>query len=319
MAGEKVPLAPTRDGFGKALVELGRADARIVVLSADLTDSTRAAWFKKEFPERFFSFGVAEQDMVSAAAGFSLMGKIPFVCTFGVFASGRAWDQIRVSIAYMQSNVKIVGTHGGVSVGGDGATHQALEEITLMRVLPNMTIVVPADAFEAKKATIAAAQKKGPVYLRLGRNAVPAVTEEKSVFTIGKADTLVEGSDVTIFSCGQLVYESILACEMLKAEKISARVVNMHTPKPLDIEAVRAAARETQCIVTAEEHSVFGGMGSAVAEVIAEECPVPLKRIGVRDQFGASGEPDELLAHFKLDAKSIAQAAREAIRMKGKR
>lgn len=316
MAETKVKMVPTRDGFGEALVELGRANKDVVVLSADLTESTRANWFRKEFPDRFFGVGVAEQDMMGVAAGFALTGKIPFACTFGVFASGRAWDQIRVSIAYMKLGVKIAGTHGGISVGGDGATHQALEEIALMRILPNMTVIVPCDAIEAKKATIAAASHKGPVYLRLGRSGVPVVTKEDAVFKIGKADILREGSDVSIIACGQLVSEALEACELLKGEGIKARLINLHTPKPIDRETVIKAARETGAIVTAEEHTILAGMGSAVAEVVTDEFPVPVKMVGVRDRFGVSGEPDDLFEYFGLKAKHIVMAAKEAIKLK---
>ena len=316
MTEKKTAMVPTRDGFGEGLVELGRQNKDVVVLSADLTDSTRAGWFKKEFPERFFGFGVAEQDMFGAAAGFALMGKVPFASTFGVFASGRAWDQIRISIAYMNLNVKIGGTHGGISVGGDGATHQALEEIALMRILPNMTVVVPADAMEAKKATIESAEIQGPVYIRLGRNPAPVLTTNKDFFKIGKASVLRDGVDLTIFACGQMVHEAIVACDELKKGKISARLINLHTPKPIDKEAVVKAAKETGAIVTAEEHTLFGGLGSAIAEVVAQECPVPMKMVGVRDRFGVSGEPDELFGYFGLKAENIVQAAKEALRMK---
>ena len=312
----RVKMVPTRDGFGEGLVELGRTNKDVVVLSADLTDSTRAAWFKKQFPDRFFGLGVAEQDMIGAAAGFALMGKIPFACTFGVFASGRAWDQIRISAAYMNLNVKIVGTHGGISVGPDGATHQALEEIALMRILPNMTVLVPCDAIEAKKATIEAAKTKGPVYMRLGRSGVPVITKPEDPFKIGKANMLREGKDLTIFACGQMVYEAITASEMLASEGIKAAVINMHTVKPLDREAVIKAACETGAIVTAEEHTVLGGFGSAIAEVVSQNCPVPIKMIGVQDRFGVSGEPDELFEYFGLKAKNIVKAAKEALAMK---
>jgi transketolase len=313
MSSEKPKMIPTRDGFGEGLVELGRENKGIIVLSAD---STRANWFKKQFPDRFFGLGVAEQDMLGTAAGFALEGKIPFACTFGVFASGRAWDQIRVSIAYMNLNVKIVGTHGGVSVGPDGATHQALEEIALMRILPNMTIIVPCDAVEAKKATIEAALFKGPVYLRLGRSGTPVITREEDVFRIGKADILRDGKDVSIFACGHMVWEAGLACDMLKKDKINARLINLHTPKPIDRECIIKAAEETGAIVTVEEHTIAGGFGSAISEVVIESCPVPLKFVGVRDRFGASGEPDELFEHFGLRAKNIVQAAKAAIVMK---
>ncbi|MBI5144402.1 MAG: transketolase family protein [Candidatus Omnitrophica bacterium] len=309
-------MAPTRDGFGEGLVELGRQNSNIVVLSADLTDSTRAGWFKKEFPDRFFGFGVAEQDMFGTASGFALMGKIPFACTFGVFASGRAWDQIRISIAYMKLDVKIGGTHGGVSVGGDGATHQALEEIALMRILPNMTVVVPADAIEAKKATIEAARIKGPVYIRLGRNPAPIISKSEDLFKIGKANILREGRDLSIFACGHMVYESILACDMLAKDGIKARLVNLHTPKPIDKDAVINAARDTGAIVTVEEHTVAGGFGSAIAEVAIQNCPVPVKMVGIQDRFGISGEPDELFEYFGLRAKNIVKSAKEALAMK---
>lgn len=316
MITEKLKMVPTRDGFGEGLVELGRKNKNVVVLSADLTDSTRANWFKKEFPDRFFGLGVAEQDMIGTATGFALGGKIPFACTFGVFASGRAWDQIRVSVAYMNLGVKIVGTHGGISVGPDGATHQALEEIALMRILPNMTVVVPCDAVEAKRATMESADIKGPVYIRLGRSGAPVITKETDPFKIGKANVLKDGKDVAIFACGQMVWEALLAYEALKKEGVSARVINMHTPKPIDKDCIIKCAKETGAIVTAEEHTIAGGFGSAIAEVVVEACPVPIKFVGVRDRFGASGEPDELFEHFGLKAKHIVSAAKAAIAMK---
>ena len=316
MPEAKLQMIPTRDGFGKGLVELGKTNKDVVVLSADLTDSTRANWFKKEFPQKFFGLGVAEQDMIGTAAGFALMGKIPFACTFGVFASGRAWDQVRVSVAYMNLNVKIVGTHGGISVGPDGATHQALEEIALMRILPNMSIVVPCDAIEAKKATIEAAARKGPVYLRFGRSGTPVITKETDTFKIGKANVLRDGNDLTIFACGHMVYEAILACDMLEKENIKARLVNLHTPKPADREAIIKAAKETGAIVTAEEHTVLGGLGSVVAEIVSQDWPVPVKMVGIKDRFGVSGETEELFEYFGLKAKNIVQAAKEAIALK---
>ena len=315
---DKVKMASTRDGFGEGLVQLGKDNKNVVVLSADLTDSTRAAWFKKDFPERFFGLGVAEQDMMGAAAGFALMGKIPFACTFGVFASGRAWDQIRVSIAYMNLNVKIAGTHGGISVGPDGATHQAIEEIALMRIIPNMTIVVPCDALEARRATIEAAGLKGPVYLRLGRSGVPVITKPEDTFKIGKANTLREGKDLTIFACGQMVSEALWAADELAKGGIKARVVNLHTPKPIDRDAIIKASLETGAIVTAEEHTVMGGMGSAIAEVVSQSCPVPMKMVGVQNRFGCSGEPEELFKYFGLLAADIVKAAHEVLLMKKK-
>lgn len=316
MSEGKLRMVPTRDGFGEGVVELGKRNKKVVVLSADLTDSTRASWFKKEFPERFFGLGIAEQDMIGTAAGFALMGKIPFACTFGVFASGRAWDQVRISVAYMNLNVKIIGTHGGISVGGDGATHQALEEIALMRILPNMTVVVPSDALEAKKATMEAAAINGPVYIRLGRNPVPVITKEKEAFKIGVADILKDGRDMTIIACGSTVYEAILASEILEKSGIKARVINLHTPKPIDKDAIIRAAKDTGVIVTVEEHTIFAGLGSAVAEVVVQNKPVPIKMLGIQDRFGLSGEPDELFEYFGLQAKHIVKAAKEALGMK---
>ena len=313
---EEIRVKSTRDGFGEGLVELGRTKEEVVVLSADLTDSTRAGWFKREFPQRFFSFGVAEQDMFSTAAGMSMMGKIPFACTFGVFAAGRAWNQLSISICYMNLSVKIVGTHGGVSVGPDGATHQALEEITLMRALPNMTMIVPCDALEAKKATICAAEHPGPVYLRLTRNTVPMITKESDKYNIGKASVLRQGDDVTFIACGTMVNQALGAAELLKKKKISAQVINMHTIKPIDKEVIKEACKRTGAIITCEEHTVLGGLGSAICEVVSQTNPVPVKLIGIQDRFGESGEPDELFKLFKLTPKDLAQAAQEIISRK---
>jgi len=310
-------MIPTRDGFGKGLLELGQQNKDVVVLCADLTDSTRAGWFKEKFPSRFFGFGVAEQDMLGAAAGLALMGKIPFACTFGVFASGRAWDQIRVSIAYMNLNVKIIGTHGGISVGEDGATHQAIEEISLMRTLPNMTVVVPADSKEAKKAVMQAALDiKGPVYIRLGRSPAPVITGDSDAFKIGRANTLREGNDLTIVACGAMVYESIMACDELKRQGIKARLINMHTSKPLDKEVLLLAAKETGAIVTAEEHILFGGMGSACSEFLSQAHPVPIRMIGINDRFGESGKAAELFKALNLTAQDIVKAAGAVLEMK---
>lgn len=309
-------MKPTRDGFGEGLVELGENRQDVVVLSADLSDSTRAAWFKKKFPERFFAMGVSEQDMICTAAGLAVSGKTPFACTFGVFAAGRAWDQIRVSVAYMDLNVKIVGTHGGISVGADGPTHQAIEEIALMRILPNMTVIIPCDALESKKATIASASYKGPVYLRLGRAKEPIITKPGDIFEIGKADVLKKGSDVTIIACGHEVGESLVAYDILKKQGIDAGVINLHTVKPIDRDALIRAAKETGAIVTAEEHAIAGGLGSAVGEVLAKECPVPIEFIGVKDRFGESGSPVELFKFFELTAEDIARAAKKAVARK---
>ena len=309
-------LKPTRDGFGEALVELGKINKDVVVLSADLTASVRANWFKDKYPERFFNFGVAEQDMISTAAGFALSGKVPFACTFGIFASGRAWDQIRLSVCYMNLNVKISGTHGGISVGPDGASHQALEEITLMRVLPNMTVIVPCDSEEARLATLASASYPGPIYLRLGREPFPIITDYKDSYRIGKALRMTDGSDVTIIGTGIMVQEALKAHEELKKRGISARLLNLHTVKPIDKEEIIKAAIETGAIVTAEEHTVVGGMGSAVSEVLVENCPVPMRMVGIKDRFGESGDALELMKYFGLSAEGIVKAALEVLKLK---
>jgi len=303
MAGE-VKKEATRDGFGKALLKLGETNKDVVVLSADLTESVRANWFKEKYPDRFVSHGVAEQDMISAAAGMALLGKIPFACTFGAFASGRAWDQVRVSVAYMNLNVNIAGSHGGISVGEDGATHQALEEIALMRIIPHMTVVVPADSEEAYLATLQAAEIDSPVYLRLGRAKV-ANLENKPEFKIGKAAVLTEGKDVTIIACGHLVEKAIEAALVLREKNIEATVINLHTPKPIDAETIIKEAKKTGAVLTVEEHTTAGGMGSAVAEVLVQEFPVPMKIMGIEDTFGESGDPDELYKHFGLTVENI--------------
>ena len=309
-------MKATRDGFGEALLELGKKEERVVVLSADLTESVRAGAFKAEFPERFFSFGISEQDMMSAAAGFALEGKIPFAATFGVFASGRAWDQIRTSVAYMNLNVNIVGSHGGITVGPDGATHQALEDYALMRVLPNMSVVVPCDFYEAKKATEAAAFYPGPVYLRFTRNKLPFITSLEDDFQIGKAKVFREGKDITIIASGQMVHLSLKAADILEEDGVSVGVINLHSIKPLDREAVLKAARDTGAILTAEEHQIFGGMGSAVAELICENNPVPMKLLGVKDSFGKSGESEELLQAFGLTSEAIVKESKELLKKK---
>lgn len=309
-------MKPTRNGFGEGLVELGMKDERIVVLCADLTDSVRAGWFKARFPERFFSIGVAEQDMIGTAAGLSLEGKIPFVCSFGIFVTGRPWEQIRTSIAYMNLNVKLAGSHGGITVGADGATHQAIEELTLMRVLPHMTVVVPADYHEAKKATISSAYYPGPVYLRFTRNPVPIISSPDEEFVIGKAKVLQEGEDLTIIACGQMVAQALKAGSILKERGISARIVNLHTIKPIDRGTIIDSARKTGAILTVEEHLISGGMGSAIAEVLAEAHPVPMRLIGVRDRFGRSGEPEILLEAFGLTPEYIAREAGRLLKRK---
>ncbi|MFH0731738.1 MAG: transketolase family protein [Candidatus Omnitrophota bacterium] len=304
----------TRDGYGKGLLELGEKNKNVVVLSADLTESTRANWFKEKFPERFFSFGVAEQNMISTAAGFALSGKIPFCCSFGVFASGRAWEQVRTSVAYMNLNINIGGTHGGISVGPDGATHQALEEITLMRVLPYMSVVVPCDATEARKATVASAAIDGPVYLRLSREQLPVITKEDDPFEIGKANILKNGTDVTIIACGIMVYQALLADEILQKDGINAAIINLHTIKPLDRKTIISSVSKTRAVVTCEEHLIAGGMGSAVSELLAQELPLPVEMIAVRDRFGESGDPWKLMEKFNLTPEDIVAACKRAIK-----
>lgn len=306
----------TRDGYGKGLVELGEKNKDVVVLTADLTVSTRANWFQEKFPERLFTFGVAEQDMISTAAGFALSGKIPFCCSFGVFASGRAWEQMRTSVAYMNLNINIGGTHGGISVGPDGATHQALEEITLMRVLPNMTVIVPCDAVEARKATIASISTSGPVYLRLSREKLPIITKEQEPFTIGKANVLKKGKDVTIIACGIMVYQTLLAEEILKKKGIDAAIINLHTIKPIDIETILKSVSQTKAVVTCEEHLTTGGVGSAIAESLAATLPVPIEMVGVRNRFGESGDPWVLMKEFHLMPEDIVAACEKAIERK---
>lgn len=305
----------TRDGFGEALLRLGRDNKDIVVLSGDLEDSTRAGYFKKEFPERFFNLGIAEQDIAGTAAGLSKVGLIPFICSFAAFWAN-AYGVFRVTVCYNNCNVKIVGTHSGISVGPDGATAQALEDLAAMRALPNMAVVCPADAVEADKATEAIAGIDGPVYLRLGREAVPVVTAKEKPFIFGKADMLKEGDAVTIIACGVMVSESLRAAETLSREGIHARVVNMHTIKPVDGEEIIRAAKETGAIVTAEEHQMNGGLGSAVAEVLARECPVPLEMVAVRDAFGESGEGGELLRKYNLKDDDIVEAVKRVVSRK---
>jgi len=309
-------LKATREGYGEGLVVLGERNPQVVVLSADLTDSTRASMFKERFPERFFTMGVAEADMIGIAGGMSLVGKIPFCCSLGVFASGRVWDQVRVTVCYSNLNVKIGGSHGGISVGADGATHQSIEEISLMRVLPNMKVIVPCDAIETRKATIRAGEVVGPVYLRFGRPSVPIITTEDTPFILGKAITMREGKDVTIFTCGIMVYEALEAAEELDRRGISARVINLHTVKPIDEEIIFKAARDTGAIVTAEEHQISGGFGSAVSEVVVKEYPVPVEMVGIKDRFGASGSPEELMEDYGLTRFDIIRAVERVLKRK---
>lgn len=302
-----------RNYYGKALAELASERDDVVVLDADLAGSTKTSDFKKACPERFVEAGIAEQNMVGIAAGLAASGKVAFASTFGVFATGRCWEQIRLAVAYPRLNVKIVATHCGISVGEDGASHQALEDMAVMRALPNMTVISPADAYEAYAATKAIADYDGPVYMRMGRAEFPTTTDPSEPFVIGKAKVMRAGTDITLVGCGQMVSFCMDAAQELESEGISAEVVNMSTIKPLDAETLLASVSKTGCCVTAEEHSIIGGLGSAVAEVLSETMPVPLERIGTRDTFGESGKPDELMEKYGLTAAHIAEAARNAI------
>ena len=315
---DAVKKVATREAYGNALAEFGEAYPDMVVLDADLAAATKTGVFKKKFPERHIDCGIAEANMMGIAAGLSLTGKIPVASTFAMFAAGRAFEQVRNSIGYPHLNVKIGATHAGVSVGEDGATHQCNEDIALMRTIPGMTIINPADAVEAQAAVLAAAEYNGPVYLRFGRLAAPVFNGPDYRFQMGKGVTLREGSDVTIIATGILVYEAVLAAEALAAEGISTRVINIHTIKPLDRELVVKAAKETGALVTAEEHSVIGGLGAAVAEAIGEECPVPVVRIGIKDSFGHSGKGGELLKEYGLCSENIAAEAKRALALKTK-
>ncbi|WP_411682336.1 transketolase family protein [Clostridium thailandense] len=311
-----VEKKPTREGYGEGLVVAGERNKDVVALGADITASTKVDLFRDRFPERFFNIGIAEQNQMGIAAGMSLAGNIPFVTNYGVFLAGRAWDQIRTTVCYSNLNVKLGGAHGGISVGPDGATHQALEEISIMRCLPNMRVVVPADYHETKKATIAAAETYGPIYIRFGREKVPVITDENTPFEIGKAYCLREGSDVAIIACGVMVYKSLVAAEELAKEGINVMVINNHTVKPIDQDSIIEAAEKTGAIVTAEEHQLAGGMGSAVLEVLAQKCPVPVEMVGIDDRFGESGDPDELMKAFGLTSASIVAAVKDVLRRK---
>ena len=303
----------TREAYGKALVKLGKINDDVVVLDADLSKSTKTNDFYKAYPDRFFNMGIAEQNLVGAACGFAATGKIPFASTFAMFATGRAFEIIRNSACYPKLNVKICATHAGITVGEDGGSHQSVEDISLMRSIPNMTVVVPADGIEAEKMIFAAAEYNGPMYVRLGRSAVPTLFDENYNFEIGKGVVLREGDDATIIACGMMVNEALIAADMLKEENINVRVINMSTIKPIDTELIIKAAKETKAIVTAEEHSIIGGLGSAVSEVVSENHPVKVKKVGLNDCFGESGTPGELLEKYGLTAKNIVAKVKEAI------
>jgi len=312
----EVKKIATREGYGEAIIELADQYDNLLVMDADLAGATKTGMFKKAHPDRFFNAGIAEGNMMCVAAGLAASGKLVFASSFAMFAAGRAFEQIRNSIGYPGLNVKIGATHAGISVGEDGASHQCCEDIALMRTIPGMTIINPADYYEAKKAVYAAAAMQGPVYMRFGRLAVPTVFDDNYKFEIGKANRLVEGTDVTIIATGLMVNEALMAAEQLKNEGVSARVVNMASIKPIDREEIIAAAKDTGVIVTAEEHSIIGGLGSAVTEVVCETVPVPVIRVGVEDVYGRSGPAVELLKVFGLSAENIVAKAKAAVALK---
>lgn len=309
---------PTRKGFGRGLLSAGQSNPSVVAACADLTDSTQMSLFAKEFPDRYIEIGVAEQNLVTVASGLAAMGKIPFVSSYAAFSPGRNWEQIRTTICLNDQPVKIVGSHAGVSVGPDGATHQMLEDIALMRVLPNMVVVVPGDSIEAAKATQALARDNRPGYLRLAREATAVFTTDKTPFELGKAYVYEEGQDLTIISTGPMTHQALLAAEKLFKDGIEVEVIHCPTIKPLDAETILQSAKKTGCVITIEEAQINGGLGGAVAELLAEHQPTPMKRMGINDRFGESGKPEELLEHFGLTAKHIVLAAHHIIDKKGK-
>ncbi|MEX1068446.1 MAG: transketolase C-terminal domain-containing protein [Patescibacteria group bacterium] len=316
----KLEMKPTRDGFGLGVVEAGKADSNVVVLCADLSESTRAQMFQKEFPDRYVELGVAEQNMASVAAGMALAGKVPFIASYAAFSPGRNNEQIRTTISINNANVKIMGAHAGVSVGPDGATHQALEDMALMRVQPRMKVFAPCDVWEAKKIVMAIAKIYGPCYMRFARDKTPVLTTAETPFSIGKAQLFWESKadkvDVAIFACGPLVHESLLAAAELEKAGLGVEVYDSATVKPLDEKTVLAAAKKAGAVVTAEEHQAKGGLGGAVAEFLGENHPVPVIKVGVQDRFGESGEPAELMMKFGLVAKNVVEAAKKAIALK---
>ncbi len=318
LLNKDVEQAPLRQGYGEGLLQAGKEDENVVALCADLTGSTKTAIFSKVFPERFVQVGIGEQSMASVASGMAAMGKIPFIASYAMFSPGRNWEQIRTTICYNNSNVKIAGAHAGVSVGPDGGTHQAIEDIAIMRVIPRMTVIVPCDAIESRKATLAAAKMIGPAYLRFAREATPIITTEESPFEIGKANLLrnPESPQAAIIACGLMVYNALMAAEELSKEGIEVSVLNNHTIKPMDEEAVIGVAKKAGAVVTVEEHQVNGGMGSAVAEVLAKNSPTPIEFVGVQDRFGESGTPDELIEHFGIGISHIKEAVKRVLERK---
>ncbi len=318
LTSPEVKQEPNRMGFGRGLVAAGEANKNVVALCADLTESTRMIEFAEAFPDRFVEIGIGEQNLVTVAAGMSLAGKVPFAASYAAFSPGRNWEQIRTTICLNQANVKIVGAHAGVSVGPDGATHQMLEDIALMRVLPHMTVIVPCDSVEAEKATMAIAHTTTPAYLRLAREKSPIITTEKSPFSLSKAQVLRRGRDLTIVACGVMVYQALMAAEALERDGIEAEVINAAVVKPLDTITIMASARKTGAVMTVEEAQVAGGLGGAVAETLADHLPMPLKRVGLLDRFGESGTPAELLEHFGLTSPHLVKHAHELLKRKPK-
>jgi len=312
----KPEMKRTREGFGHALVDLGERRPEVFVLVGDLSGSTNVSFFAQKFPDRFIQVGVAEQNMMCVAAGLAAVGKIPYLATYGAFASCRSADQIRVTVAYTDLPVKIGGAHGGISVGPDGATHQAMEEIAIIRSIPNLKMIVPCDYWETRKATVASADDPHPNYIRFGREPVPVVTGPDTPFVLGKANVLRDGEDIALIACGVMVYEALVAAEELGRRGIQARVINMHTIKPLDVETIERAARECGAIVTAEEHQIHGGLGGAVAEAVVRTHPVPMELVAVHDRFGRSGKQDELMAAFGIKAPDVLAAAERALARK---
>lgn len=311
---ERLVQKPTRDGYGEGVVAAGAADPRVLVLCADLTESTRSLAFKKEFPERFVQFGVSEQSLAAIAAGMAMAGKIPFISSYAMFSPGRNWEMIRTNVALNDVPVKVVGAHAGVSVGPDGATHQAVEDMAIMRCIPRMTVVAPCDMVETRKTTVAVAADPGPCYFRFAREKSPVFTTEKTPFRLGRAETFRFGKHVTIVACGPLVYQALVAAEKLARAGIDCEVIDNHTVKPMDAKTIIASARKTRRVVTVEEHQVQGGMGSRVAEILAAHFPVPMEFVGVQDRFGESGQPDELIEAFGMGTGAIMKAVRTVLK-----
>lgn len=316
---EDIEQKPSRDGFGEGLMFLGKHNPNVVALTADLAESTRVLEFAEEYPGRFIEVGVAEQNMMGVAAGMALVGKIPYIASYATFSPGRSWDQLRVSVAYSMNNVKVAGHHTGISVGPDGATHQALEDIAITRVIPNMTIIVPCDSIEARKVTIALATTPGPAYFRLGREKTPIMTTDDTPFILGKAEVFKEGKHVALIGSGSILYNGLIAAQELEKEGISVLVINNHTIKPIDVETIVWAAKLTGAVVTLEEHQTMAGAGSAVVEVLAQHYPVPVEMVGMPNSFGESGQPDELIKKFGMDSESIKKAIKKVIQRKNEK